>query len=84
MRTTLRSNIGVGRESILPKTTATKTNGSAVHKSVKNGQLKKRTSYGRIDIYLKLPWEEFFMPRSYRNISMYEKEILELKQMEKL
>ena len=27
----------------------------AVHKSVKNGQLKKRASYGRIDIYLQLP-----------------------------
>ena len=26
-----------------------------LHKSVKNGQLKKRASYGRIDIYLQLP-----------------------------
>ncbi len=26
-----------------------------MHKSVKNGQLKKRASYGRIDIYLQLP-----------------------------
>ena len=28
---------------------------AVVHKSVKNGQLKKRASYGRIDIYLQLP-----------------------------
>ena len=33
-----------------------------MHKSVKNGQLKK-ASYGRIEIYL--PQEDFVMPRGY-------------------
>lgn len=51
-----------------------------MHKSVKNGQLKKRASYGRIDIYLQLPWEVFVMPREYRHIEQYEKEIIELKE----
>ena len=47
-----------------------------MHKSVKNGQLKKTPSYGRIEIYL--PEEGFFMPREYRHIEQYEKEITEL------
>lgn len=31
-----------------------------MHKSVKNGQLKKRASYGRIEVYL--PWEVLLCP----------------------
>ena len=47
-----------------------------MHKSVKNGQLKKRASCGRIKI---LPQEVFVMSREYRHIQEYEKEILELR-----
>ena len=46
-----------------------------MHKSVKNGQLKKTPSYGRI----KNTIGGIFMPRSYRHIKEYENEILELK-----
>ena len=46
-----------------------------MHKSVKNGQLKKRAFYGRIDIYLQLYHRRFFvMPREYCHIEEYEKE----------
>ena len=48
----------------------------SLHKSVKNGQLKKRASYGRIDIST---IGGLFMPRGYRHIQNYEKEILELR-----
>ena len=47
-----------------------------MHKSVKNGQLKKETSYGRIK---ETTIGGFFMPRNYRHIKEYELEILELK-----
>ena len=47
-----------------------------MHKSVKNGQLKKETSYGRIK---ETTIGGFFMARSYRHIKEYELEILELK-----
>ena len=46
-----------------------------VHKSIKNGQLKKTSSYGRIDIST---IGGIFMPREYRHIDQYEKEISEL------
>ena len=47
-----------------------------MHKSVKNGQLKKETSYGRIK---ETTIGGIFMPRNYRHIKEYELEILELK-----
>ena len=47
-----------------------------MHKSVKNGQLKKETSYGRIK---ETTIGGFFMARSYRHIKEYELKILELK-----
>ena len=46
-----------------------------VHKSIKNGQLKKTPSYGRIDLST---IGGIFMPREYRHIEQYEKEISEL------
>ena len=46
-----------------------------MNKSVKNGQQKKQTSYGRIK---ESAIGGIFMPRSYRQISQYEKEIIEL------
>ena len=42
-----------------------------MHKSVKNGHRKQKTSYDRIKTII----GGFFMPRSYINISMYESEI---------
>jgi len=47
-----------------------------MHKSVKNGQLKKRASYGRIKIST---IGGIFMPRQYCQIGQYEEEILRLK-----
>ena len=47
-----------------------------MHKSVKNGQLKKETSYGRIK---ETTIGGFFMAREYRHIKQYENEILQLK-----
>ena len=47
-----------------------------MHKSVKNGQLKIETSYGRIK---ESTIGGIFMPRNYRHIKEYELEILELK-----
>ena len=46
-----------------------------MHKSVKNRQLKKTPSYGRIDIST---IGGIFMPREYRHIEQYAKEIAEL------
>ena len=48
---------------------------AAMHKSIKNGQLKKTPSYGRIDIST---IGGIFMPREYRHIEQYEMEISEL------
>ena len=47
-----------------------------MHKSVKNGQLKKTPSYGRIKTST---IGGFFMPRQYRHIEQYTEEILRLK-----
>ena len=47
-----------------------------MHKSVKNGQLKKETSYGRIK---ETTIGGFFMARNYRHIKEYELKIMELK-----
>ena len=47
-----------------------------MNRSVKNGHRKKHTSYGRIK---ETTIGGMFMPRSYRHIKQYEKEILELK-----
>ena len=46
-----------------------------MNKSVKNGQLKKTPSYGRIEISI---IGGIFMSREYRHIKQFEKEILEL------
>ena len=48
-----------------------------MNKSVKNGQLKKTPSYGRIEIST---IGGIFMPREYRHIEQYAKEILELQE----
>ena len=48
-----------------------------MHKSVKNGQLKKTPPYGRIK---ETTIRGIFMSRGYRNIKQYEKEILQLKE----
>ena len=48
-----------------------------LNKSVKNGQLKKTPSYGRIEIST---IGGIFMPREYRHIEQYAKEILELQE----
>ena len=45
----------VGEIIHLPFSTRKKDLVNLLHMSVKNGQLKKRASYGRIDIDLKLP-----------------------------
>ena len=50
--------------------------GGGLHKSVKNGQLKKRASYGRNKV---TTIGGFVMPRGYRHIQDYEKEILKLR-----
>ena len=47
-----------------------------MHKSVKNGQLKKTPSYGRIKTST---IGGIFMPREYRHIEQYAEEILRLK-----
>ena len=47
-----------------------------MHKSVKNGQLKKTPSYGRIEIST---IGGIFMSRQYRHIEQYAEEILRLK-----
>ena len=47
-----------------------------MNKSSKNGQQKKETSYGRIK---ETTIGGIFMPRSYRHIQGYEKEIMELR-----
>ena len=47
-----------------------------MHKSVKNGQLKKTPSYGRIETST---IGGIFMPREYRHIEQYAEEILRLK-----
>ena len=48
-----------------------------MNKSVKNGQWKKRASYGRIK---ETTIGGIFMPRNYRHIQQYEKELLKLKE----
>ena len=47
-----------------------------MHKSIKNGQLKKETSYGRIK---ETTIGGIFMARNYRHIKEYELKIMELK-----
>ena len=51
-----------------------------MHKSSKNGQWKKTTSYGRIKT---TTIGGFVMSRNYRHINEYEKEILEMRRQGK-
>ena len=46
-----------------------------MNKSIKNGQQKKDTPYGKIETI-----GGIFMPREYRHIQQYEKEILRLRE----